>query len=146
MKVPPTVRILLVDDYPDALEVGRLYLATCGFEVTTASDGVAALRMAQTGSAAERPNLIILDLELPRLGGMDVARRLRANPDTASTPLVAVTGHSDPARLQEARTAGFDLVLTKPCNPSILRSEIERLLGLPVVAATLNRQPGTQVS
>lgn len=122
------MRILLVDDYPDALEVGRLYLSTCGFDVETASDGQAALDLVQTVRADRRPDLVILDLELPKVGGLEVARRLRAEPDTAGLPLVAVTGHSDPDRLAEARHAGFDLVLTKPCNPIVLRDEIQRLL------------------
>lgn len=128
MKVPRLVRILLVDDYPDVLEVGRLYLTTCGFDVRTAGDGLEALQLAQQSSPDERPDLIILDLELPKLGGLDVARRLRAHPGTAATPLVAVTGHSDPVRIDEARQAGFDLVFTKPCNPVVLRGGIERLL------------------
>jgi CheY-like chemotaxis protein len=122
------MRILLVDDYPDALEVGRLYLSTCGFDVETAGDGQAALDFFQSSRGDKRPDLVILDLELPKLGGLDVARRLRAAPETATLPLVAVTGHSDPERLAEARHAGFDIVLTKPCNPITLREEIQRLL------------------
>jgi CheY-like chemotaxis protein len=135
MKVASPVRILLVDDYPDVLEVGRLYLSTCGFEVMTAADGQAALELATDGGPNGRPDLIILDLELPKIGGIDVARRLRADPDTAATPLIAVTGHSDKQHLDEARGAGFDIVLTKPCNPSVLRSEIQRLLDLPAAGA-----------
>lgn len=130
MKVVPPARILLVDDYPDVLEVGRLFLVACGFEVMTAADGLDALRLAASGGPNGRPDLVILDLELPRLGGIDVARRLRAGRDTASTPLIAVTGHSDSRCLDEARVAGFDIVLTKPCNPNVLRSEIHRLLDL----------------
>lgn len=141
MKVSQPVRILLVDDYPDALEVGSLFLSTFGYLVQTAGDGLAALAQVHECPPDERPDLVILDLELPKLGGLDVARRIRGNPDTAATPLIAVTGHSDPARMEEARAAGFDRVLTKPCNPLVLHDEIRRLLELRAGSdVTLNRQ------
>ncbi len=117
-------RILLVDDYPDALDVWSLYLTMCGFEVVTAGDGLAALDVAQR----ERPNLAILDLELPGISGFELARRLRADRTWAAVPLIAVTGHSQPAHIEEARRAGFDLVRTKPCAPDQLCADIRRLL------------------
>ena len=117
-------RILLVDDYPDALDVWSLYLTMCGFEVVTACDGLAALDVAQR----ERPDLAILDLELPGISGLELARRLRADGTRPTIPLIAVTGHSQPARLEEARRAGFDLVRTTPCDPDKLCADIRRLL------------------
>jgi len=117
-------RILLVDDYPDALDVWSLYLTMCGFEVVTAGDGLAAFDVAQR----ERPDLAILDLELPGISGFELARRLRAEGGVAAIPLIAVTGHSQPDRIEEARRAGFDLVRTKPCDPDNLCVDIRRLL------------------
>jgi two-component system cell cycle response regulator DivK len=118
-------RILLVDDYPDALEVWSLYLKMCGFDVVAAADGAGALAAA----AHHRPDIAILDLEMPGMSGYELARRLRADPETTAMPLIAVSGHSQPARIEEARSAGFDRVLTKPCDPERLCLEIEQLLG-----------------
>lgn len=134
-------RILLVDDYPDALDVWALYLRMCGFEVVTATDGASALAIA----ADRPPDIAILDLEMPGLSGYEVARRFRADPATRTLPLIAVTGHSHPARIEEARAAGCDRVLTKPCDPDLLRHEIRQRLGIVdtkagVAAATLKRQ------
>ena len=82
--------ILIVDDYPDALDIWAMYLRALGYRVSTAGDGAAAL------AQAERllPDLIVLDLELPRISGFEVARRLRANPETQCIPLIAATGYS----------------------------------------------------
>lgn len=118
-------RILLVDDYPDALEVWSLYLKMCGFDVVAAADGAGALAAA----AHHRPDIAILDLEMPGMSGYELARRLRADPGTTAMPLIAVSGHSQPSRIEEARSAGFDRVLTKPCDPERLCLEIEQLLG-----------------
>jgi CheY-like chemotaxis protein len=134
-------QILLVDDYPDALEVWSLYLTMAGFSVVTASDGVAALEAA----ALRTPDIAILDLEMPGLSGYELARRLRADVATRQLPLIAVSGHSQPSRIAEAHAAGFDRVLTKPCDPDRLCVEIRELLSRPprdagVSPAALNRQ------
>jgi CheY-like chemotaxis protein len=116
--------ILIVDDYPDALDVWTLFLRSKGYVVSTAADGAAAIRQ------AERllPDLIVLDLELPYISGIDVARHLRANPETHAIPLVAATGYSHPGQLDRARAAGFDSILIKPADPDDLLDEIERHL------------------
>ena len=116
--------ILIVDDYPDALDIWAIYLRAMGYEVSTAADGAEAL------AQAERlcPDLIVLDLELPRLSGFDVARRLRANPETTHRPLIAATGYSHVTQLDRARDAGFDHIVVKPCDPDLLGEEIERQL------------------
>jgi CheY-like chemotaxis protein len=116
--------ILIVDDYPDALDIWVLYLGAMGYRVSTAGDGAEAIRQ------AERllPDLIVLDLELPTLSGFEVARRLRANPDTRDIPLIAATGYSHVAQLDRARDAGFNRIVVKPCEPDRMVEEIERLL------------------
>lgn len=116
--------ILIVDDYPDALDIWALYLRSLGYRVSTAGDGEAALMQAER----LRPDLIVLDLELPRLSGFDVAKRLRANPETQFIPLIAATGYSHLTQLDRARNAGFDQIVIKPCDPDMLVEEIERLL------------------
>ena len=116
--------ILIVDDYPDALDMWAIYLRAMGYEVSTAGDGLAGL------AEAERlhPDLIVLDLELPRISGFDVARRLRANPETEHIPLIAATGYSHVTQLDRARASGFDQIVVKPCDPDSLVEEIERQL------------------
>jgi CheY-like chemotaxis protein len=115
--------VLIVDDYADALDVWTLYLTGEGFHVLTAADGREALARAR----GERPDIVILDLELPDVSGCDVARALRAAPDTRHIPLIAATGSTEARHLDEARGAGFDLVLSKPCDPDDLVLEIRRL-------------------
>lgn len=119
--------ILIVDDYPDALDIWALYLTAMGYRVSTAADGATAI------AQAERllPDLIVLDLELPNVSGFDVARRLRANPDTQFIPLIAATGYSHVKQLDRARDAGFDEIVVKPFDPDRLVDEIERLLNHP---------------
>ncbi|MEZ5319161.1 MAG: response regulator [Vicinamibacterales bacterium] len=121
---PDPAHVLLVDDYPDALEVWTLFLQTSGYDVAAAADGSTALRAA----LARTPHVVVLDLQLPDLSGLEVARRLRAAPATASIPLIALTGRALPADVAEARAAGFDDVLVKPCEPSDLLAAIRRAL------------------
>jgi CheY-like chemotaxis protein len=120
-------RVLLVDDYLDALEMWALYLRSRGYEVLTAGDGVKAVEMA----AQHLPDLIILDLDLPGITGLEAARRLQDLSTTAQIPLIAATGYSHAKQLDEARGAGFAAVLVKPCEPAALVKEIERVLGKP---------------
>ena len=120
----PSKRILLVDDYPDALEIWGLYLRVQGYTVDTAEDGLAAVEQA----TRLVPDLIILDLELPGITGFEAARRLRHSHRTHHIPLIAATGYSHVKQLDQARACGFDSVVVKPCEPAALVAEIERLL------------------
>lgn len=134
--MPATPTILIVDDYPDALDVWGLYLRGAGFQVLTAEDGPSALDAA----TQSRPDLVVMDLELPGLSGFEVARALRAQPSTRAIPLIAVSGYSQPQQLDDARQAGFDVVLVKPCDPAQLVEEIHRRLA----AAGTNAAPTGQ--
>jgi CheY-like chemotaxis protein len=116
--------ILIVDDYPDALDIWTIYLTSMGYQVSTASDGVEAIEKAQQ----LRPDLIVLDLELPRVSGYEAAAQLRSNPDTRHIPLIAATGYSHERQLERAREAGFDEIVVKPCEPDALIAVMERLL------------------
>src|SRR6187401_3203067 len=128
--------ILIVDDYPDALDIWAIYLRAMGYRVSTAADGAAAITQAER----LRPDVIVLDLELPRISGFDVAKRLRANPDTAHIPLIAATGYSHVTQLDRARDAGFDQIFVKPCDPDSLVEELERQLQ---AADKLDTQPSS---
>ena len=116
--------ILIVDDYVDALEAWRLFLRAAGFEVRTAADGVSALEEALENP----PDLIVMDLELPRMSGLDVARALRQRDETRDIPLIVATGYSHAEALAQSKDVGVDTVIVKPCDPDHLVSEITRLL------------------
>lgn len=116
------IRVLLVDDYPDALEMWGLYLRSLGYEVITAVDGLQAIEVALSA----KPDVIVMDLELPGITGFEAARRLRAQASMADVPLIAATGYSHVTQLELARRAGFDRVIVKPCDPGMLVAEIER--------------------
>lgn len=125
--------ILIVDDYADALDIWAIYLRSMGYQVSTAADGLTAVARAEE----LRPDLIVLDLELPGLTGFEVAKRLRSNPETAVIPLIAATGYSHARQLDLARESGFDAVVVKPCDPDQLVQEIDRLLSV-----NADTQPG----
>ena len=120
----PPKRILLVDDYPDALEIWGLYLRSLGYDVDTAEDGLSAVAQAHS----RHPDVIVLDLELPGITGFEAAVRLRRAADTREIPLIAATGYSHVKQLDQARDAGFDSIVVKPCEPAALVAEIECLL------------------
>jgi CheY-like chemotaxis protein len=120
------MRVLLVDDYPDALETWSLFLQLKGYEVLTAQDGRTAVNLA----ISEHPHVVVMDLDLPVLSGCDAARLLRERLDTSTIPLIAATGYSQRSQLEEALRAGFDSVLVKPCDPDALVAEISRLTRL----------------
>jgi two-component system, chemotaxis family, CheB/CheR fusion protein len=114
-------RIMIVEDNQDIRESSCEALAMAGFEVTAAATGIEALENAP----AFRPNAVLLDVGLPDLSGYDVARRLRENPQFASTLLIAMTGYDGPEARALSSAAGFDHHLTKPVD----FDELARLLG-----------------
>lgn len=120
----PNSTVLIVDDHPDALDVWTLYLQIEGLRVLTAANGRQALARAHE----EHPDVVVLDLELPDVSGCEVARELRRAADTRHIPLIAATGTTRAAHLDEARVAGFDLLMIKPCDPDHLVQEIRRLV------------------
>lgn len=141
-------RVLVVDDNVDSAQSMSLLLGLEGYEVDCAYDGEQALSRAE----AFRPEVVLLDLGLPRFSGYEVARRLRAEPSGASMLLVAVSGYGRERDRQAAREAGFDLHLTKPADPDeVLRvlSQRRALHGAgPIGSAglTTTAQPGSATS
>lgn len=125
--------ILIVDDYPDAVDIWAIYLRSFGYRVSTAADGAGAIEQARR----LLPDLVVLDLEMPGISGFEAARQLRRDPATQEIPLIAATGYSHQRQLGMAREAGFDRVMVKPLDPDQLVEQIEELL--PVVHV---RQPG----
>jgi CheY-like chemotaxis protein len=120
---PPLV--LVVEDYQDAREMYVEYLRFCGFQVAEARNGLEALDRAQ----ALLPDIVLMDLALPRMDGWEATRRLKEDPRTRHIPVVALTGHALAGHAEGARQAGCDAFVTKPCLPDALVTEIRKVLG-----------------
>jgi signal transduction histidine kinase len=116
-------RILVVDDNPDAANAAAALLRIGGHEVTVAHEGAAALRTART----LKPEVVLLDIGLPVMDGYEVARRLRAQPETAHAALVALTGYGREADVARSKAAGMDRHLVKPVDAEALESLIRSL-------------------
>ena len=119
---PP--RILVVEDVPLGLAVLRMRLEAEGFQVITARDGVEALDQARDG----HPDLMLLDLMLPRLSGERVCQELRADPRTATLPIVVVSARVQEAERLRALAAGADAFIAKPYETGRLLEEIRARL------------------
>jgi two-component system cell cycle response regulator DivK len=125
MTKPDRPRVLLVDDYPDAREMYTEYLEFSGFDVVEAGNGMEALQQAVDTS----PDIILMDLSLPVMDGWEATRRLKADPSTKGIPVVALTGHAMAGHSESAKSAGCDLIITKPCLPHDLIKEIRNVIG-----------------
>lgn len=117
---PKLKRVLVVDDCADAAETLAELLELWGHEVRIASDGPAALRLAELF----QPDVVLLDIGLPTMDGYDVARRLQS---TESRPalLVALSGYGREEDRRRAKDEGFDYHFTKPVNPENLRKLVD---------------------
>jgi two-component system CheB/CheR fusion protein len=111
-----TRRILVVDDNPDAVMSLAILLEQSGNEIQTAQDGLEAVAAAETF----RPDIVLLDLGLPKLNGYDTARRIREQPWGKTMLLVAMTGWGQPEDRRKSAEAGFNLHLVKPVNQDVL--------------------------
>jgi two-component system cell cycle response regulator DivK len=120
--------ILVVDDVEDGRVVVGEFLELRGFELATAADGVEAVEKA----LALRPDLILMDVWLPKIDGLEATRRIKADPRTAGVPVLAVTAHALASARAEAEAAGCDGVITKPFFPRDLEREVRRHLGMEV--------------
>jgi len=119
-----TRTILVVDDEPGIVAIARDYLDRAGFRVITAGDGAAALRLAR----AERPSLLVLDLMLPGMDGLDVARALREDPATHMLPIIMLTARVEEADRLIGLELGADDYITKPFSPRELVARVRAVL------------------
>ena len=116
--------VLVVEDYQDAREMYAAYLQFSGYSVAEAANGVEAVEKTRE----LLPDIVLMDLALPRMDGWEATRRLKADPATKHIPIVALTGHALAGHAEGAREAGCDAFVTKPCLPDALVAEIKRLL------------------
>lgn len=125
MKVnTPSKKILIVDDEPDILEFLQYNLKKEGYEVVTAPDGKQAIIVAER----EKPNLIILDIMMPEMDGVEACRILRSHKDFIDTPIAFLTARDEDFSQIAALDVGGDDYITKPIKPRVLISRIQALL------------------
>jgi len=121
---PPAKKILIVDDEPDILEFLQYNLRKEGYEVVTANDGLQAIAVAER----EKPQLIILDIMMPELDGVETCRILRSKKEFADTPIAFLTARDEDYSQITALDVGGDDYITKPIKPRVLVSRISALL------------------
>lgn len=119
-ETPPLV--LIVDDVDHGREIYSEYLEFRGFRVATAADGEEALDKA----FELLPDVILMDLSLPKMDGWEATKRLKNDPRTRAIPVVALTAHALVSAHDRAMEAGCDVVVTKPCLPRDLEAEVRR--------------------
>lgn len=117
-------RILVVEDQEDNRQILRDLLASADYEAVEAWDGEAALKAV----AASRPDLILMDIQLPGLDGYEVTRRIKADPALREIPIIAVTSYALSGDEDKARAAGCDAYVTKPYSPRQLLLKIREFL------------------
>jgi CheY-like chemotaxis protein len=117
--------VLVADDSPDLRELWRLWLTSWGFAVTAARDGWEAVEKAQRN----KPDLILMDLWMPRLDGLQAIQRLKDNPSTVDVPIIALSAQLECPNPQAVLAAGAEAFIPKPCDPHTLIEQIRTTMG-----------------
>ena len=138
MRTPP--RILIADDNASNRDILQTRLAALGYEILTASDGEEALGMAREA----QPDLILLDVMMPKLDGFEVCRRLKADGSLPLIPVIMVTGKTDSKDIIAGLEAGGDEYLTKPVDHAALAARVKSMLRIKALHDTV-REHAAQV-
>jgi len=131
-----TPQILVVDDNANNVEILRMRLESHGYEVVTAVDGEAGLAAVRD----QLPDLILLDIMMPKLDGVEVCRRIRADTSLPFIPIILVTAKSDPKDVVAALEAGGDEFLTKPVDHAALVARVKSMLRIKALQDTVQGQ------
>ena len=121
---PRTPRVLIAEDNPQGAELFEAYLSACDYDLRIAADGEQALKQV----ADWRPDLILLDVMMPRISGFEVCKRLRADPATRDIAVLMVTALDQPSDIERAVEAGTDEFVSKPINKNDLLLRVRSLL------------------
>jgi CheY-like chemotaxis protein len=116
-------KILIVEDHPDVRRVLTLSLRHLGYEILQANNGGSGIALA----LSKIPDLILIDVSLPDVSGLEIARAIKQNPRTAEIPLVGLSGHTEREMAAEALKAGMAAYLVKPINTQELVQVFEKL-------------------
>jgi len=120
------IKVLYIEDNDDNIYMLKMRLELLDeFEVLTAEDGEKGCEMA----AAERPDIVLMDLEMPGIDGWEATRRLKSNPDTRDIPVIALSAHALAGSREKALAAGCDEFDTKPVEFDRLVATLRRILG-----------------
>ncbi len=119
-----TQRILVIEDQEDNRIILRDLLTSAGFEIIEAVNGQEGVDMAE----AEKPDLILMDIQLPVIDGYEATRRIKGNPSLASIPIIAVTSYALSGDEAKATAAGCDGYITKPFSPRLLLEKVREFL------------------
>ncbi len=134
MRTPP--RILVADDNAMNVDIVRTCLAVEGYEILTASDGEEALAIAR----AEQPDLILLDIMMPRMDGIQACRHLKGDPSLPFMPIIMITAKADSKDIIAGLEAGGDEYLMKPVDPSALVARVKSMLRIKALHDTVQEQ------
>ncbi|MEY8849989.1 response regulator transcription factor [Psychroserpens sp. XS_ASV72] len=118
------IKILLVDDEPDILEIVGYNLSTEGYQIITAENGIEAVKKAKK----EKPHLIILDVMMPEMDGIEACEQIRKVPDLSNTIITFLTARGEDYSQMAGFDAGADDYITKPIKPKVLVSKVKALL------------------
>ena len=116
-------KILVVDDERHIVRLVQVNLEKAGYDVATAYDGVEALEKV----AADKPDMIVLDVMTPRMNGFDVLKKLQADPETQEIPVIMLTAKAQDADIFKGWSSGVSSYLTKPFNPMELLVFVQRI-------------------
>ena len=136
MRTPP--QILIVDDNPTNLDIFETRLATHGYDVITARDGEEGLAVARE----RQPDLILLDIMMPKMDGIEVCRRLKDDPSLPFMPIILVTAKAEAKDVVAGLEAGGDEYLTKPVDHSALVARVKSMLRIKALHDTTQEQAG----
>ena len=134
MRTPP--RILIVDDEPMNLDILQTRLSVHGYEILTATNGEEALAVA----TAQQPDLILLDIMMPKIDGIDVCRRLKADASLPFMPIILVTAKADSKDVVAGLEAGAEEYLTKPIDQAALVARVKSMLRIKALHDTVQEQ------
>lgn len=118
------LKVLVVDDDPVIQRLLQVNFEMEDYEVVTAGDGAEGLERAR----ADKPDVVLLDVMMPKMNGIEVAKALRADPDTAELPIVMLTAKAQAADIQAGKDVGVDVYVTKPFDPLELIETVRDLL------------------
>jgi CheY-like chemotaxis protein len=127
---PSDHTVLIVEDNEDNLVIYSTILGHSGYRVLEARDGETGILMAQR----EHPDLILMDVSIPLIDGWEATRRLKADPDTADIPIIALTAHALESDRERATAVGCDGYLAKPAEPRLVLATVQARLGDAAVA------------
>lgn len=117
-------KILIVEDTEDNRQILRDLFAATDYELIEAVDGAAGLAMARS----HKPDLILMDIQLPVLDGYETTRQIKADPELRAIPIIAVTSYALSGDETKARAAGCDAYVTKPFSPRVLLAKVREFL------------------